>query len=116
VAGLLDGSLDRGVPRPPVRERELETEVLWREPLVAVLREAHRLARAAVVPLEHLRDEPFATYPSHFRSVLHDAAEETCAAHGFRPRVVLEASETATLVSFIAAGIASRSCPTWFAT
>jgi DNA-binding transcriptional LysR family regulator len=73
--------------------------------LVAVLPEAHRLARAAVVPLEQLRDEPFVTYPSHFRSVLHDAVEETCAAHGFRPRVVLEASETATLVSFVAAGI-----------
>jgi DNA-binding transcriptional LysR family regulator len=105
VAGLLDGSLDLGVLRPPVREPELEVEILWREPLVAVLPEAHRLARAAVVPLEQLRDEPFVTYPSHFRSVLHDAVEATCAAHGFRPRVVLEASETATLVSFVAAGI-----------
>jgi DNA-binding transcriptional LysR family regulator len=105
VAGLLDGSLDLGLLRPPVRERELEVEILWREPLVAVLPAAHRLARAAVVPLEQLRDEPFVTYPSHFRSVLHDAVEATCAAHGFRPRVVLEASETATLVSFVAAGI-----------
>src|SRR4051812_16852229 len=105
VAGLLDGSLDLGLLRPPVRERELEVELLWREPLVAVLPEAHRLARAGVVPLEELRDEPFVTYPSHFRSVLHDAVEATCAAHGFRPRVALEASETATLVSFVAAGI-----------
>ena len=55
--------------------------------------------------LEQLRDEPFVTYPSHFCSVLHDAVEATCDAHGFRPRVVLEASETATLVSFVAAGI-----------
>jgi DNA-binding transcriptional LysR family regulator len=105
VAGLLDGSLDLGVLRPPVRERELEIEILRREPLVAVLPDAHRLAGAAIVPLEELRDEPFVTYPSHFRSVLHDAVEETCAAHGFRPRVALEASETATLVSFVAAGL-----------
>ena len=105
VAGLLDGSLDLGVLRPPVRERELEVEILRREPLVAVLPESHRLAAASVVPLEQLRDEPFVTYPSHFRSVLHDAVEETCDAHGFRPRVALEASETATLVSFVAAGI-----------
>jgi DNA-binding transcriptional LysR family regulator len=105
VAGLLDGSLDLGVLRPPVREPELELEILRREPLIAVLPETHRLATAAVVPLEQLRDEPFVTYPSHFRSVLHDAVELTCGAHGFRPRVALEASETATLVSFVAAGI-----------
>ena len=105
VARLLDGSLDLGVLRPPVRERALEVEVLRREPLVAVLPESHRLARAAAVPLEELRDEPFVTYPSPFRSVVHDAVEEMCAAHGFRPRVALEASETATLVSFVAAGI-----------
>ena len=105
VAGLLDGRLDLGVLRPPVRERELEIEILRREPLVAVLPEGHRLATADVVPLEQLRDEPFVTYPSHFRSVVHDAVDETCRAHGFRPRVALEASETATLVSFVAAGI-----------
>ncbi len=70
-----------------------------------MLPESHRLAAASVVPLEQLRDEPFVDYPSHFRSVLHDAVEETCDAHGFRPRVALEASETATLVSFVAAGI-----------
>jgi DNA-binding transcriptional LysR family regulator len=105
VAGLLDGTLDLGLLRPPVRERELEVEVLRSEPLVAVLPETHALAAARAVPLEELEHEPFVTYPSHFRSVLHDAVEETCAAHGFRPRVALEVSETATLVSFVAAGL-----------
>jgi DNA-binding transcriptional LysR family regulator len=105
VAGLLDGTLDLGLLRPPVRERSLEVEILRREPLVAVLPKAHRLAAAAVVPLEQLEEEPFVMYPSHFRSVLHDAVEDTCAAHGFRPRVALEVSETATLVSFVAAGL-----------
>jgi len=57
------------------------------------------------VPLEELASEPFVVYPSHFRSVVHDAVEETCAAHGFLPRVALEVSETATLVSFVAAGL-----------
>jgi DNA-binding transcriptional LysR family regulator len=70
-----------------------------------VLPETHPLAQAAAVPLEELADDPFVAYPSHFRSVLHDAVEETCEAHGFLPRVALEVSETATLVSFVAAGI-----------
>jgi DNA-binding transcriptional LysR family regulator len=105
VEGLLAGTLDLGLLRPPVRERELALEVVRREPLVAVLPEAHRLAAADAVPLEELAAEPFVVYPSHFRSVVHDAVEETCAAHGFLPRVALEVSETATLVSFVAAGL-----------
>jgi DNA-binding transcriptional LysR family regulator len=105
VARLLDGTLDLGLLRPPVRERELAVEVVRREALVAVLPQAHRLAAADAVPLEELRGEPFVVYPSHFRSVVHDAVEETCAAHGFLPRVALEVSETATLVSFVAAGL-----------
>jgi DNA-binding transcriptional LysR family regulator len=105
VAGLLDGTLDLGLLRPPVREPELDVEVLRSERLVAVLPQSHPLADAATVPLEKLADMPFVTYPSNFRSVLHDAVEDACARHGFRPRVALEAGETATLVSFVAAGI-----------
>ena len=105
VEGLLDGTLDLGLLRPPVRERDLAVEVVRSEPLVAVLPEAHPLAAADAVPLEQLAGEPFVVYPSHFRSVVHDAVEETCAAHGFHPRVALEVSETATLVSFVAAGL-----------
>ena len=105
VAGLLDGTLDLGLLRPPVRERELSTEVLHSEPLVAVLPESHPLAGADVIALELLVGEPFVTYPSHFRSVLHDAVEDACAAHGFRPLAAHEVAETATLVSFVAAGL-----------
>jgi DNA-binding transcriptional LysR family regulator len=105
VTRLLDGTLDLGLLRPPVRERALAVEVLRREPLVVVLPQAHPLAAADAVPLEELAGEPFVVYPSHFRSVVHDAVEETCEAHGFLPRVALEVSETSTLVSFVAAGL-----------
>ena len=105
VARLLDGTLDVGLLRPPVRERELNTEVLRSEPLVAVLPESHPLAASEAIPLETFEGEPFVTYPSHFRSVLHDAVEDACAAHGFEPVAAHEVAETATLVSFVAAGL-----------
>jgi DNA-binding transcriptional LysR family regulator len=105
VARLLDGRLDLGLLRPPVHERGLSTEVLHSEPLLAVLPESHRLAGSDAVPLELLKDEPFVTYPSHFRSVVHDAVEDACAAHGFEPVAAHEVAETATLVSFVAAGL-----------
>ena len=65
----------------------------------------HPLAAAEAVPLERLEGEPFVTYPSHFRSVVHDAVEDACAAHGFEPLAAHEVAETATLVSFVAAGL-----------
>jgi DNA-binding transcriptional LysR family regulator len=105
VARLVDGTLDLGLLRPPVRERDLCTEVLRSEPLIAVLPEAHPLADTDSIPLELLEKEPFVTYPSHFRSVLHDAVEDACAAHGFKPVAAHEVAETATLVSFVAAGL-----------
>jgi DNA-binding transcriptional LysR family regulator len=105
VAQLIDGTLDLGLLRPPVRERALETEVLRSEPLIAVLPESHALAGSDAVPLERLEGEPFVTYPSHFRSVLHDAVEDACASRGFKPVAAHEVSETATLVSFVAAGL-----------
>jgi DNA-binding transcriptional LysR family regulator len=103
VTQLLDGSLDLGFLRPPVNERGLETEVLRSEPLVAVLPESHALAGSESVPLELLADEPFVTYP--LRSVVHDAVEDACARHGFQPTAAHEVAETATLVSFVAAGL-----------
>ena len=105
VARLLDGTLDLGLLRPPVNDRSLNTEVLHSEPLIAVLPESHPLTRHAALPLELLKDEPFVTYPSHFRSVTHDAVEDACAAHGFIPTAAHEVAETATLVSFVAAGL-----------
>jgi DNA-binding transcriptional LysR family regulator len=105
VARLVDGTLDVGLLRPPVNERSLSTEVLRSEPLLAVLPELHRLASSEALPLELLEGEPFVTYPSHFRSVVHDAVEDACAAHGFEPTAAHEVAETSTLVSFVAAGL-----------
>jgi DNA-binding transcriptional LysR family regulator len=105
VGGLKEGALDLGLLRPPVRDRDLSVEVVVREPLMAVLPEQHPLAELEAVPVERLAEEPFITYPSSFRSVLQEAVEEVCAQHGFKPQVALEVSETATLVSFAAAGI-----------
>jgi DNA-binding transcriptional LysR family regulator len=105
VDALLDGSLDLGFLRPPVRNCDLEVTVLRREPLVAVLPESHHLARGDHVRLSDLRDEPFISYPSHQRSVVYESVFDACERAGFTPTRVQEVRETSTLVSFVAAGI-----------
>lgn len=105
VEALLSGALDVALLRPPVNAPELTVHVIRREPLIAVLPADHRLAGASAVRLADLRDDPFITYPSHFRSVIHEAVEEACRKAGFRPEVAQEVAETSTVVSFVAAGL-----------
>lgn len=105
VEGLLQGSLDLGFLRPPVRSAELTVEIIRSEPLIAVLPRGHRLAGEERVSVADLAEEPFVAYAAHLRSVLLELVEEACAEHGFAPRVALEVTETATLVSFVAAGL-----------
>ena len=104
VAGLVDGTLDVGFLRPPVQVPEVEVHPLRREPLVVVLPETHAQAGQAQVVLADLADEPFITYPSQHRSVVHDAVLDACQTAGFTPRST-EVAETSTLVSFVAAGL-----------
>src|SRR6201996_6886517 len=105
VAALLDGTLDRGLLRPPVHTAEVEVHVLRREPLIAVLPEHHPLAGRDRVQLADLRDDPFVAYPSHHRSVVYEAVIDACQRAGFFPRTLDEVAETSTLVSFVAAGL-----------
>ncbi|MFD9741844.1 LysR substrate-binding domain-containing protein [Umezawaea sp. NPDC059074] len=105
VSALLDHTLDLGFLRPPVHALGLDVRVLRREPLIAVLPERHPLSTLDTVRLADLRDEPFICYPSHHRSVVHDAVLDACQRAGFDPAVVQEVAETSTLVSFVAAGM-----------
>jgi DNA-binding transcriptional LysR family regulator len=105
VAALADGTLDLGFLRPPVRDAAIEVRVLRREPLIAVLPEAHPLADRSSVRLSDLKSERFISYLSQNRSVERDAVFDACEAAGFVPVVELEVAETSTLVVFVAAGI-----------
>lgn len=105
VAALIDGSLDLGLLRPPVRSTAIEVQVLRREPLIAVLPAHHALAAGDRVRLSDLRDDPFITYPSHNRSVVYEAVVDACQRAGFVPLNAHEVAETSTLVSFVAAGL-----------
>jgi DNA-binding transcriptional LysR family regulator len=105
VTALLEKTLDLGFLRPPVRHPDIEVRVLRREPLVAVLPQTHALASRPAVRLAALRDEPFITYPSQRRSVVHEAVLDACQDAGFAPARTQEVAETSTLVSFVAAGL-----------
>ncbi|WP_243058507.1 LysR substrate-binding domain-containing protein [Nocardioides sp. SR21] len=103
VAGLADRTYDLALLRPP--EPGLGARTLRTERLVAVLPAQHPLAGRRRISLAALKDEAFVMHPSGHRSSIHARVLEACASAGFQPASVLEASETATLVVFVAAGL-----------
>ncbi|WP_110206769.1 LysR substrate-binding domain-containing protein [Nocardioides daejeonensis] len=104
-AALRDGSIDVAILRTPVTDGALEVEVVRRESLVVALPVGHRLAEQESVRVKELKGEPFISYPSEHRSVLHDAVQALCRRAGFRPRKVAQVAETSTMVVFVAAGL-----------
>ncbi|MCG2622024.1 LysR substrate-binding domain-containing protein [Arthrobacter sp. I2-34] len=102
VAALEDHSLDVAVLRPPVRSAGLELKFLKHDELVVALPDDSPWAESGILSLEQLAGEPFVSYPmdSAVTGIFLDACRKT----GFFPRIVQEAKETSTLLSFVAAG------------
>jgi DNA-binding transcriptional LysR family regulator len=105
-SGLADRTYDVALLRPdPLNHKHLEIRPLRSERLVAVLPTGHPLARRRRIAVSALAGEPFVMHPSGHRSSIHEEVLAACAAAGFAPESVLEVSETATLVVFVAAGL-----------
>lgn len=105
VAALHSGEIDVAFLRAPVNTEGLTAHTVRREPFAVLLPEAHPLARRAAIPLTALASEPLVVYPASPRPSWADVIIGVCRHAGFEPRVIHEASETATAVSFVAAGL-----------
>lgn len=106
LQGLADFEFDLVVHRTPdTVPSGVETRRLRTEPLLAVLPRYHPLAAREIVGLDELAGETFVIHPAGGLSSMHATVLAACAAHGFRPSSVVEVSETATLVVFVAAGL-----------
>jgi DNA-binding transcriptional LysR family regulator len=72
-AALARGRLDAAFVHPPLLDANLVHEVLWLEPICAVLPARHRLARRRRLQLAELADERWVLYPREQGPALHDA-------------------------------------------
>ncbi|HST72306.1 MULTISPECIES: LysR substrate-binding domain-containing protein [Kocuria] len=100
--GLREHTLDAALLRPPVASPDLDYRTVSREPLVVALPSFSALAGDRPLALHELHDQEFITYPPD--SVLYRTVADLCRQAGFRPRIAQVAAETATLLSFVAAG------------
>ncbi|MEG4455595.1 LysR family transcriptional regulator [Microcoleus sp. N9_A1] len=100
---LREGRIDIGFVRPPVEEDGINSEIVFREPLIVALPETHPAADRAQVELRELSTEPFILFPRSQARGLYDAIVSLCQQAGFSPIAAQEAIQMQTIVSLVAA-------------
>ena len=106
--GVQSGVIDLGFVResaPP------NSEIILKEPVVAVLPSSHALADRSSIRLAALKGEPFVWFPRRLGPALLDHLARSCAEAGFTPNVVQEATQWQTVVSLVEAGMGVSLAP-----
>jgi DNA-binding transcriptional LysR family regulator len=102
---LLNGTLDVGFTRPldPPFDRELRSELLYPDPLVAVLPRRHPKA-GGPVNLSTLAQEQFVMITRETSPALFDRIIACCLSAGFSPNIVATAGVWSSAVLLVQAG------------
>jgi DNA-binding transcriptional LysR family regulator len=111
--GLEAGSLDVGLLRegPASRTGASRADLRLREAVVAVLPSAHALATREGLKLRHLAEEPFVFFPRRLGEAFYDLLISFCVQAGFTPRVVQEATQWQSVVTFVETGLGVSIAP-----
>jgi len=104
VDGLMDGSLDLGVLRPPMISEGLRLRTIESEPLILAVASDHRLAVEPAISMTDLRTEPFVLF-SGTSSAVNEAVLRSCREVGFAPRREHEAAGISVMLPLVAAGL-----------
>ncbi|HEU4721484.1 MAG TPA: LysR substrate-binding domain-containing protein [Gemmatimonadaceae bacterium] len=105
VHALRGGEIDVGLLRLPADTSDLVAHTVREDRMALMLPETHPLARKARIPLRALAREPLILFPAAPRPSWADTVIAACRESGFEPVVAQEAMESATVVSFVAAGV-----------
>src|SRR5262249_54947738 len=100
-ASLVDGTLDIGFLRLPVRSPNLDSLSLIRERLVLALPKSFPQKRR----LSDWREGPFVLLSRAASATFHDHAISICRRAGFTPNIVQEANETFAVLNLVRAGL-----------
>jgi DNA-binding transcriptional LysR family regulator len=116
ITALLTGTLDVGVLRDADPTEGIAINTLLEERFVAVLPEAHPLARKRSLRVRDLRLEPFILFGRRMGPLAFDRTIACCERNGFRPRIVQDAPQWPTTVRLVAAGLGVSLAPACVAT
>jgi len=99
--------------RTAVDDGYVASELLYRQPVVAVVARAHPLAKAETIGPEDLVDQDTVGYPRHSRPILHELLWSGFRDIGAQPRIICEVIDKTTLMQFVAKGLGLALAPAW---
>ncbi|WP_263384728.1 LysR substrate-binding domain-containing protein [Granulicella arctica] len=111
MQGLENRTLDAGILRDGDAVKTLHVTTLFSEPYVAVLPTSHPCAHQKTISPGSLRDDPFVYYPRTAGARAFEKPLTLFEEHGFRPRIVQEASHWLTILSLVGAGLGVSVAP-----
>ena len=107
VQALLNEDIHVGLLHPPIEAPSLRQEVIYQEPLIAVVPDIHPLAQTTSQPIsvQELANEPFILFPRSIGPALYDSIISFCQQAGFSPAIAQEAFPQQTILGLVASGI-----------
>ena len=108
---LESGALDLGFLREVEPGGGLASEIVMREAFHAVLPASHPLAGKPRLALRNLAGEPFVLFPRQLGEAFYDRVIGLCSEAGFAPRVVQEATQWQSVVTFVETGMGVSIAP-----
>lgn len=107
MAGVVNRTIDMGISRKPSGRLNsaIRLTKLYDDPLMLAVHQRDALAREKSTTIGAARDRLFIASPRESGSGLRDILMGLCRAEGFLPRIVQEAAEVPSIVSFVAAGV-----------
>lgn len=102
---LSAGSLDVALVRPPVREPQLQSRTVLREPLMVALPGDHPLARHPCLELEMLKTEPIIGYSQYEARYFHDLVSNLFRDEKVSPNFVQHVSQIHSILALVRVGL-----------
>jgi DNA-binding transcriptional LysR family regulator len=104
VQALRAAQIDLGIGRAAADSRLVAATLVMHEPLLVAAGAAHRLAAATTARLRDLADEPVIGFDRNVSPSLHAVLASMLATEGVAYDPIIEATEYATILGFVAAG------------
>lgn len=100
---LLRGEVDFCLSSPSIEAEDIESIIVFTDPILVAVPKGHRLADRTSVTLAELRDEWFVGVKRGYGT--RDLADAVCKSTGFIPNYVYEGDEPSRLISLVEAEI-----------
>lgn len=116
VKAVSTGLLDLGVVHARPDRSEVRRQLIYREPLVAVLPSSHPLAHEAGITLSMLSEEPMIALRREHGPAIYDAVVACCYEAGFSPNIKHMARSPLAIFQMVRLGLGFSIAPASYAT